>query len=157
MKSNYSRHFITACICATTALGSKTAAAQSAPTPCSLLTSAQVTAAVGVSVGAAQPIANTGCSWTAPHMIVTVSLWDGNKWEQMKAPLPGASRSSVSGLGDDAFYSTLGSASGKQVATLTVKKGSTAYLIKVYGPIVAEQMSMEKTLAGNVLAKLSGG
>jgi hypothetical protein len=157
MKSNYSRHFITACICATAALGSKTAAAQSAPTPCSLLTSAQVTATVGVSVGAAQPIANTGCSWTAPHMIVTVSLWDGNKWDQMKAPFPGTNRSSVSGRGDDAFYSTIGPASGKQTATLTVKKGSTAYLIKVYGPTVTEQMSMEKTLAGNVLAKLSGG
>jgi hypothetical protein len=157
MKSNYSRHFITACICATAALGSKTAAAQSALAPCSLLTSAQVTATVGVSVGAAQPIANTGCSWTAPHMIVTVSLWDGNKWEQMKAPFPGTNRSSVSGLGDDAFYSTMGPASGKQAATLTVKKGSTAYLIKVYGPTMTEQMSMEKTLAGNVLAKLSGG
>ena len=157
MKSSYSRHFITACICATAALGSKTAAAQSGPAPCSLLTSPQISAAVGVSVGAAQPIANTGCSWSAPHMIVTVSLWDGNKWDQMKAPFPGASRSAVSGLGDDAFYTTLGSGSGKQIATLTVKKGSTAYLIKVYGPDVTQQMSMEKTLAGNVMAKLSGG
>jgi hypothetical protein len=157
MKSNYSRHFIVACICATAVLGSKTAAAQSAPTPCSLLTSAQVTAAVGVSVGAAQPIANTGCSWTAPHMIVTVSLWDANKWDQMKAPVPGMNRNSVSGLGDDAFYTTMGPASGKQIATLSVKKGSTAYLIKVYGPTVTEQMSMEKTLARNVVATLSGG
>jgi|SRR5580704_10114003 hypothetical protein len=157
MKSNYSRHFIIACICASAVLGSKTAAAQSGPTPCGLLTSGQVTAVVGVSVGAAQPIANTGCSWSAPHMIVTVSLWDGNKWDQLKAPLPGANRSSVSGLGDDAFYTTLGPASGKQIATLTVKKGSTAYLIKVYGPSVTEQMSMEKALAGSVLTKLSGG
>jgi hypothetical protein len=157
MKPNYSRHFIIACICATAALGSKTAAAQSATIPCSLLTSAQVTATVGVSVGAAQPIANTGCSWTAPHMIVTLSLWDANKWDQMKAPVPGTNRNSISGLGDDAFYSTMGPASGKQTAALTVKKGSTAYLIKVYGPTVTEQMSMEKALAGNVLAKLSGG
>jgi hypothetical protein len=157
MKSSYSRHFITACICATAALGSKTAAAQSAPTPCNLLTSAQVTAAVGVSVGAAQPIANTGCSWSAPHMIVTVSLWDANKWDQMKAPFPGTSRNSVSGLGDDAFYSTMGPATGKQFATLSIKKGSTAYLIKVYGPNVNDQMSMEKSLAGNMLAALSGG
>ena len=66
MKSNYSRYFIIACICVSASLGSKTAAAQAAA-PCSLLTSAQVTAAVGVSVGAAQPIANTGCSWSAPH------------------------------------------------------------------------------------------
>ena len=154
MNSNYSRHFIIACICASAALGSKTAAAQSATAPCSLLTSAQVTAAVGVSVGAAQPIANTGCSWTAPHMIVSVSLWDGSKWDRMKVPAPGMNRSPVSGLGDDAFYTTMGPASGKQFATLSIKKGGTAYLIKVYGPTVTEQMSMEKTLAGNVLAHL---
>jgi hypothetical protein len=154
MKSNFSRHFVIACICVSAALGSKTAAAQSATLPCSLLTSAQVTAAVGVNVGAAQPIANTGCSWTAPHMIVTVSLWDGSKWDRMKTPLPGTSRTEVAGLGDDAFYTTLGSASGKQIATLSVKKRSTAYLIKVYGPNVMDQMSMEKTLAGNVLANL---
>lgn len=88
-------------------------------------------------------------------MIVTVSLWDGNKWDQMKTPLRGMSRTPVSGLGDDAFYTTMGT-SPKQLATLSVKKGSTAYLIKVYGPSVTDQMSMEKTLAANVLAKLSG-
>src|ERR1700729_739439 len=155
MKSNFSRYFIITCICASATLASRTAAAQAAP--CSLLTSAQVTAAVGVSVGEAQPIANTGCSWSAPHMIVTVSLWDENKWDQMKTPVPGMSRTPISGLGDDAFYTTLGPASGKQIATLSVKKGSTAYLIKVYGPSVTDQMSMEKTLAGSVLTKLSGG
>jgi hypothetical protein len=154
MKSNYLRHFVTACICLSAVLGSRTAAAQSGVAPCSLLTSAQVTAAVGVSVGAAQPIATTGCSWTAPHMIVTLSLWDGSKWDQMKTPVPGMNRTAVSGLGDDAFYTTMGPASGKQTATLSVKKGSTAYLIKVYGPNVTDEMSMEKALAGNVLANL---
>ena len=154
MKSNYLRHFVTACICLSAVLGSRTAAAQSGVAPCSLLTSAQVTAAVGVSVGAAQPIATTGCSWTAPHIIVTLSLWDGSKWDQMKTPVPGMSRTAVSGLGDDAFYTTMGPASGKQTATLSVKKGSTAYLIKVYGPNVTDEMSMEKALAGNVLANL---
>lgn len=152
MKSNLSRYFLIACICVSATLGSRTAAAQ-AP-PCSLLTSAQVTAAVGVTVGEAQPIANTGCQWSAPHMLVTVSLWDGNKWDKMKTPVPGMNRTPVSGLGDDAFYTTMGSASTKQFATLSIKKGSTAYLIKVYGPSLSEQMSMEKTLAGNVLAKL---
>jgi hypothetical protein len=154
MKSHYSRHFIVACICLSSTLGSKTAAAQ-APAPCSLLTSAQVTAAVGVSVGAAQPIANTGCSWTGPHMVVSVSLWDGsaNGWGKIKMPLPGVTKTSVSGLGDDALFSILGPAD-KQFVTLSVKKGNTAYLFKVYGPTVTEQMTMEKTLAGNALAKL---
>lgn len=101
MKSNYSRYFIIACICVSATLGSRTAAAQSAA-PCSLLTSAQVTAAVGVSVGASQPIANTGCSWSAPHMIVTLSLWDGSVsgWRKMKTSIAGINKTPVSGLGD---------------------------------------------------------
>ncbi len=37
-------------------------------------------------------------------------------------------------LGDDAFFTTMGSASSKQFAALSVKKGGTAYVIKVYGP-----------------------
>ena len=154
MKANFSRYFILACICVSATLGSKTAAAQSG-SPCGLLTSAQVTAAVGVSVGAAQPIANTGCSWSGPHMIVSVSLWDGSAsgWGKIKTPLPGVTKTSVSGLGDDAIFSTLGPAD-KQFVTLSVKKGNTAYLFKVYGPTVTEQMTMEKTLAGDVLAKL---
>ena len=154
MKSNYSRYLTIACICISATFGSRTAAAQPAA-PCSLLTSAQITAAVGVSVGAAQPIANTGCSWSAPHMLVTVSLWDGSAsgWAKIKMPLPGVTKTAVSGLGDDALFSILGT-EAKQFVTLNVKKGSTAYLFKVYGPTVTEQMTMEKTLAGNVLAKL---
>jgi hypothetical protein len=153
MKPNRSRNFMIACIGALAIFGTKTAAAQSAA-PCSLLTSAQVTAAVGVSVGAAQPVANTGCSWSGPHMMVTVSLWDASKWDTMKTTVPGMTRTAVSALGDDAFYTTMGAASGKQFVTLSIKKGSTAYLIKVYGPAVADQTSMEKTLAGDVLANL---
>jgi hypothetical protein len=153
MKSNCSRHFIFAAVGALAALGLGMADAQAGPAPCSLLSSAEISAAVGVTVGAAQPIGTTGCSWSAPHMIVTVSLWDASKWSKMKAGLPGVTVSSVAGLGDDAFFSTLGSAE-KQFTTLTIKKGDTAYVIKVYGGSAAEQMSGEKTLAGKVLAKL---
>jgi hypothetical protein len=160
MKSNRVRYSIVACGGALAALGLSVAQAQKAPpggpAPCSLLTSAQISAAVGVTVGAAQPIADTGCSWSAPHMIVTLSLWDGSDaaWAKMKAPFAGMSKNSVSGLGDDAIMTTMGPASGKQFVTLSVKKGGTAYLFKVYGPTAAEQITMEKTLAGNALAKM---
>lgn len=153
MKSDGSQHFIAACGSLFAAMGLSMGNAQAGPAPCSLLTAAQVAAAVGASVGAAQPIASTGCSWSAPHLIVTLSLWDGSRWEKMKAPLPGISKIPVSGLGDDAILSTVGAPS-KQYATLSVKKGGTAYLFKVYGPPVTEQMSMEKVLAGSVLANL---
>jgi pSer/pThr/pTyr-binding forkhead associated (FHA) protein len=131
----------------------KLAAAQAAPAPCSLLTAAQVGAVVGASVAAGQPIGTTGCAWSAPHLMITLSLGDASGWQKMKAPLAGMTKTALAGLGDDAYFSTGGSA-GKQLATLTVKKGRTAYIFHVYGGAVADQMSMEEALAGDVLAKL---
>ena len=103
------------------------------------------------------PIGTTGCSWTAPNFITTLSLKDASRWEQMKAPLPMMTKTAVAALGDDAFYTVLGSKTGDSAfATLTVKKGGTAYMFKVYSRLrgVPEQMSIEKALATNVLAAL---
>jgi hypothetical protein len=88
-------------------------------------------------------------------MVVTLSIWDGSAsgWGKIKTPLPGVTKAAVPGVGDDAIFSTLGPAA-KQYVTLSVKKGNTAYLFKVYGPTVTEQMTMEKMLAADVLAKL---
>jgi hypothetical protein len=127
------------------------AAARAAPEPCKLLSQAQVSAALGVKVGAGVPIGTTGCSWTSekPHQIVTVSLWPPTEWNRMKtSPLPGTTTSPAAGLGDDAFYTTIG-----QYTVLYVKKGQTVYLFKVYGEKSKEkQMSAEKTLAQHALA-----
>ena len=125
--------------------------AQAAPAPCGLLTPAQVTATLGGSFGAGQPIGTTGCSWTSekPHVIVTVSLWPPAEWDRIKAgPLPGTTITPASGLGDDAFYATLA-----QYTVLYVKKGQTVFLFKVYGVAdKTKQMSAEKTLAQAALA-----
>ncbi len=125
--------------------------ARAAPAPCGLLTPAQVTAALGGSFGAGQPIGTTGCSWTSekPHVIVTVSLWPPAEWDRIKAgPLPGTTITPAGGLGDDAFYATLA-----QYTVLYVKKGQTVFLFKVYGVAdKAKQMSAEKTLAQAALA-----
>jgi hypothetical protein len=130
------------------------AVAQSGSTPCGLLTAAQVSAAVGATVGNGEPIATTGCTWSWGRARTTLSLWDASKWDQMKAPLPGVTRSSVSGLGDDAFSSTMGTS--KQLVVLDVKKGATVYLFKVYGvDNPSDQLSIEKTLAADVLTTLS--
>ena len=121
--------------------------------PCKLLTQAEVAAAVGGTFGTGQPIGTTGCSWTAekPHMIVTLSLWPPAEWDRMKASaLPGTTNQPAPGLGDDAFYTTVA-----QYTVLYVKKGATVYLFKVYGvKDQAKQMSAEKTLAQDVLARL---
>jgi hypothetical protein len=121
--------------------------------PCTLLTPAQVAAAVGGSFGAGQPIGTTGCSWSAekPHVIVTLSLWPPGEWDRIKAgAMPGTTNTPASGLGDDAFYATIA-----QYTVLYVKKGSTVYLFKVYGvKDPTKQMSAERTLAQDVLAQL---
>jgi hypothetical protein len=154
MKANYGERFIIGIVCAIAALSPRAAAAQSNPVPCSLLTQAQVSTAVGLSMGAGQPIATTGCSWSAGHVTATLSLWDATKWDKMRAPLPGMTKTPVGGMGDDAVFATVGDA-GKQLITLTVKKGKTAFMFRIYGVEKASnQMSMEKTLAENVLAKL---
>lgn len=127
-------------------------AALAAPAPCTLLTPAQVAAALGGTFGAGEPIGTTGCSWTSqkPHVIVTVSLWPPTEWDRMKANPLGGKIIPASGLGEDAFYATIA-----QYAVLYVKKGGTVYLFKVYGvKDEAKQMSAEKTLALNALEKL---
>jgi len=143
-----------ACALAVCALPAAAAAAPATPpAPCTLLTPAQVSGVLGGTFGAGQPIGTTGCSWTAekPHMIVTVSLWPPTEWDRMKAsPLPGTQITPASGLGDDAFYTTVA-----QYIVLYVKKGQTVYLFKVYGvKDLAKQTSAEKTLAQDALAKL---
>lgn len=153
MKANRSLRFLARGIGVFACLGSQIIAAQSTPAPCSLLTTAQVSAAVGVTVGAAQPIATTGCSWTAPPVTATLSLWNASNWEKFKSPLTGMIRTAVAGLGEDAFFSTAGSVP-KQFTTLTVKKGTTAYVFRIYGIDEPAQRAAEKTLAANVLAKL---
>ena len=129
------------------------AVAQAAPEPCKLLSQTQVSAALGVTVGAGQPIGTKGCSWSSekPHEIVTLSLWPPEQWDRLKAsPIPGTTNAPAPGLGDDAFYTTVA-----QYTVLYVKKGQTVYLFKVYGvQDKAKQMSAEKKLAQHALAKL---
>jgi hypothetical protein len=138
-------------VCAV-AIDALAAAAAPAPAPCSLLTSAQVAAALGGTFGTGEPIGKTGCSWTSekPHVIVTVSLWPPTEWDRVKANPLGGKTIPVSGLGEDAFYATIA-----QYTVLYVKKGSTVYLFKVYGvKDQSKQMSAEKTLALDALQKL---
>src|SRR5512142_3276238 len=85
--SNQARHL--ACALAVCGMAGM---AHAAPAPCTLLTQAQVSAALGVAFGPAEPIGTKGCSWTSekPHEIVTLSLWPPAEWDRIKA-------SSVSG------------------------------------------------------------
>lgn len=128
---------------------------------CSLLTQAQVGAVLGVSVGAGKLIAVTNprmCGWSVPgspnlsgkKVVLTISTMTA--FTQGKTPIPGITKTPVSGIGDDAYYVT---ASGLGT-TLNVRKESAAFSISVKGSgfSVEQIKAMEKTLAKEVLTNL---
>ncbi|HLW48959.1 MAG TPA: hypothetical protein VKW09_14495 [bacterium] len=126
---------------------------------CSLLTQAQVSAALGVSMAPGQrylPSLPQVCAWSEPvpphiqRVVVTIS--NTVTFASEKTPTPGVTKTPVSGIGDDAYYVTAGGLG----TDLHVKKGSFAFKISVGGPgfSVDQIKVMEKTLAQDVLAKV---
>jgi hypothetical protein len=139
---------------------------------CSLLTQAQVSAAVGVNVGAGSHMTPTYlkmCVWSPPGgankdlQNVTLSLESASAYQSAKAMLQAVANSSqnqhnktpitmtaASGLGDDALYSSMGNYS-----KLIVKKGDVVFQLVIYSAApFAKKQAMERALALNVLAKL---
>lgn len=136
-----------------TMLVSPPAYAQSVRNACAVVTQEQVTSAAGAAVGAGQPIAATGCSWStdpkasAGRMMITLSIW-GEKWFT-KSSLPGVQRKDVGGIGDDAYFATLG-----DMTSLFVKKGKSTLQVRVYGiHDVAKQEAIERSIAKDALAR----
>lgn len=124
--------------------------AQTNPDPCKMLTQAEVSAAAGVSVGAGQSLGGT-CSWSGTPKVI-VSLWYPGPalWAGIQHPNPPVSQTPASGVGDAAFFNTLG-----PYTFLGVQKGSTVFVVKIYGiQDPSKQMAIEKTLAANVIAKM---
>ena len=129
--------------------------AQSASDACTLLTAAQVTAAVGAQVSAGTHVTPTftaTCTWTAPGKIVTlmteaVGPFNAGK----KPPSPAMQIVPATGIGDDAYYVVIGN-----MVSLFTKKGNTAFKTTVYCSKlpVSTLESMESTLAQEVAGKL---
>lgn len=155
MKPNQSRRAIVAIACALASTSAHKAIASPAPIdPCSLLTADQVKAVFGVDIATGSPISKTACMWKSTGkkvQMATVSLQaPGTSWEHLKTVLPTAPIKTLSGVGDDAFYTLLGA-----YAPLAVKKGATIFIVKIYG--VAEpdkQEQYEKALALEVVKHL---
>jgi hypothetical protein len=141
--------------------GAATAPANPAPPDdaCSLLTQAQVSAAVSVSVGAGayQGTYKKTCTWNAVSpatksaKYVTLMLEGVDAYQAGKlAPVKTIVITRISGIGDDAYYLAVGPNVG-----LIVKKGNVAFKVAVYGDIPIENKQvMEKTLAQQVVSKL---
>jgi hypothetical protein len=138
-----------------------------APTDaCALLTPAQVSAVLGVTVGAGKPMTPTNstfCDWTpssdpshsGKHVAVFIYTQLGtrtpaDRFATAKTPVPGIEKTPVAGVGDDAIYTTTPGAG----TTLVFKKGDGAYDVRVYGFPVEEIKAKEKTLAADIIGKL---
>jgi hypothetical protein len=126
---------------------------------CTLLTAADVGAALGTPAKAGQPITPTD------HKVCTWKAADGDSWAtlmlQPSAAFDGGLRlasysngslkpARVAGLGEGAYFLPVGDQVG-----LMVKKGGTAFKIAVYqhGPIGPKEAA-ERALAGKVVKRL---
>lgn len=147
------------------ACSSRVAYAAPPANPCSLLTPAQVSAALEVPA-AGKSFGSNICMWiqtgVKPGSLkrradVVILIMQGYTQGYAVAKMPNAPTAAthVSGLGDDAYY--LSMTSGKAME-LRVKKGSVAFGIRVQRngtPFTPDQIkAKEKTLANYILAKL---
>ena len=118
--------------------------------PCSLLTPAQVGAALGTTVAAGNRISPTLCMWGAPPKRVTLTLHQPREFDALKMPIGnGVTKIAVAGIGDEAVSGT-----SKIATTLSVKKGGVVFVVTVGGFPEDQTKAMEKALALDVLARL---
>ena len=130
---------------------------------CTLLTPAQVAAAVGGAVGDGTHVTATfvkTCTWTpsGKSRVVSVTLnvqtaafHDGAKRQAiMAAAAVKGNEVKPESVGDDAYYFITG-----DQAALFVKKGAVSFKVAVYAKLPAgEKEAMELKLARDVVAKL---
>jgi hypothetical protein len=136
------------------ASGLRAAGAQAPSNPCAQVTAAEVSAALGETVAAGQQAGTKTCSWSADkptHQVVSLMYSPPGDWNTRKTrQMPGVTKTSVSGVGDEAFAETAGN-----FTTLYVKKGSTIFMVRVYGvPDLGRQLAIEKPIAKTVAGKV---
>lgn len=119
-----------------------------APSPCTLLTPAQVNAALGVAAKP-DPMGAKGCTWRAGAKSMTVTIEPPKEFAGAKMPQRGVTKAPVTGVGDEAVSAVFGSQ-----ASLTVRKGGTVFIVRVYGFPLEQAKAKEKAAAVDVAAKL---
>jgi len=132
---------------------------------CTYLNGLQISAVLGLAIDTGQHIGPGGalCGWGEPndpnhsgkHVLLTLyravgKLSPVERFENGKTPIQGIPKTPVRGIGDDAYFiDTPGSGLG-----LNVRKGSSAFQVKVFGFSPEQIKAFEMTLAQDVLAKL---
>jgi hypothetical protein len=127
--------------------------------PCSLLTTSQVSSALGVTVADGKSVIPPDCQWSQPNGSVGAKsvfleilgpmgqLTPVDRFNSAKTPVGRIVKTPVGGLGDDAvFVETMGVA-------LYVKKGNSVFQIRVSGFPLEDAKAKEKALAQQALAK----
>jgi len=141
------------------ALASIADAAQVPGDACTLFTTSQVSAALGVSVTDAQhlvPSSSTLCGWApagGPQIDgkkLTVMLLSEHAFEVGKTPVQGIAKAPLAGVGDDAYFVTTGGFG----TALSIKKGNAYVQIRVGGLPLEKAKEVEKALALQLVAKL---
>jgi hypothetical protein len=128
--------------------------------PCALLTTAQVSAALGAPVGGGKSLATTVCQWLQQGkpgdelLKLDVTLVTIARFTRLKTVTLGTV-TNVGGLGDEAFYSTF-KTTNTTLTTLNVKKGDAAVVIQVSGgkKPAEEYQTKEKAVAQVLVPKL---
>ena len=130
---------------------------------CTLLTDAQVSTALGAPIEPGKPIANpaTSCQWLGKGKFATLTANNtiaGKTAVQRFEPgktstLPGITVEPVSGVGDDAYY-VYYSGTTRTGLGLVVKKGNSAFEVRVYGFEIDKGKPVAKALAQIVAGKL---
>jgi hypothetical protein len=133
---------------------------------CSLLTSAKVSAVLGVSVGTGEklvPNSAAVCGWQVAgeksidrkRVVLSIYTQMGSRtpiqrFNTAKTPIQGVTKEPISGVGDEAIFATTpGLGTG-----LIFRKADSAFDLRVYGFPVDQLKAKEKALAQEVLAKL---
>jgi hypothetical protein len=123
--------------------------------PCSLLTQADVDAAVGQPLGQGKStIAHLDCAWSSSDFGANVYLTVGD-WDSVKsaASANGGAPTAIADLGDEAW-----TASGNNGSLVYARKGSNGFLLIIDGPqvdsLADHGVAQEKILAAAILGRL---
>jgi hypothetical protein len=123
--------------------------------PCSLLTQAEVDAAVGQPLGQGKSaVAHLDCAWSSSDFGANVYLNVGD-WNSVKsgASANGGAPTAIAGLGDEAW-----TASGNNGSLVYARKGSNGFLLIIDGPqidsLADHGVAQEKVLAAAILGRL---
>jgi hypothetical protein len=128
---------------------------------CTLLTQTQVSAALDVQVDAGTPIGRpSACQWAGKGRFATLTIMQPlagkSPVERFNAgktsTMPGITVEPVSGVGDEAFYVYFSGTT--RALGLVVRKGSSAFEIRVYGFDLDKAKLVAKTLCQTVAGKI---